>query len=205
MVIHDLICNALLYYRKPVQLFKYLYLYYCMPKEKPAKLEKKPEVKGEAEKKERRIQDIIRLVETNLDGGKPVRVAIRRIRGISFMFSNAVSTISGFGDKRLGELSEQEMQRLEEIIMNPDKFGIPAWLYNRKRDPITGKDKHLAVSKLELTQRMDINEMKKMKSYRGVRHILGLPVRGQRTGSARGGRTVGVSKKKQQPAKSKKK
>jgi len=183
-----------------------------MAKEKPAQAEKKeksgkPEREKEKpeEEKRRRVQDIIRLVETNLDGGKPVRVAIRSIRGVSFMFSNAVANLSGLGDKKVGELSEQELQRLEEIITNPEKFGMPAWLYNRKGDPITGKDKHLAVSKLELTNKMDINEMKKLKSYRGVRHILGLPVRGQRTGSARGGRTVGVSKKKQQPARSKKK
>jgi small subunit ribosomal protein S13 len=181
-----------------------------MEKKKHAHAEKRKEIpKGkkpeEAEKKERRVQDIIRLVETNLDGGKPVKVAIRSIRGVSFMFSNAVSKLSGFGDKKLGELSEQELQGLEEIITNPDKFGIPSWLYNRKRDPVTGRDMHLSVSKLELTQKMDINEMKKLKSYRGVRHILGLPVRGQRTGSGSGGKTVGVSKKKRQPAKSKKK
>ncbi|UCD07581.1 MAG: 30S ribosomal protein S13 [Candidatus Aenigmatarchaeota archaeon] len=180
-----------------------------MEKKKHTRAEKKEIPKGkkpgEAVKKEKRVQDIIRLVETNLDGGKPVNVAIRSIRGVSFMFSNAVSQMSGFGHKKLGELSEQEVQRLEDIILNPDKFGIPSWLYNRKRDPATGRDTHLSVSKLELTQKMDINEMKKLKSYRGVRHILGLPVRGQRTGSGSGGKTVGVSKKKQRPAKSKRK
>ncbi len=159
--------------------------------------------RGAESVKKARVQEIIRLVETNLDGGKSVRVAIRDIRGVSFMFSNAVDKVTGFGSKRLGELSEQELQKLEDVITNPDRSGIPPWLYNRKRDPRTGKSAHLTVSKLDLTQKMDINEMKKLKSYRGVRHIRGLPVRGQRTGSGSGGKTVGVSKKKQQPAKSK--
>lgn len=161
---------------------------------------KKPEI----EKKERRIQDIIRFVETNLDGDKKVKVAIMGIRGVSFMFSNAIAKKIDFADKKLGELSDQETKKLEDIILNPHKFGIPSWLYNRKKDPATGEDRHLAVSKLELRQKMDINDMKKLKSYRGVRHIYGLPVRGQRTGSGSGGKVVGVSKKKQQPSKKKK-
>jgi small subunit ribosomal protein S13 len=186
-----------------------------MAKEKQAPADKKvkEDVKGKEkgkgkkpaeEPQKRKVQEIIRLAETNLDGGKKVKVAIRDVRGVSFMFSNAVTKVVGFGDKRLGELSEHELSHLEDVIANPGKFGIPAWLYNRKRDPITGKDAHLTVSKLELRHKMDINEMKKLKSYRGVRHIVGLRVRGQRTGSGSGGKTVGVSRKKQQPAKKKK-
>lgn len=177
-----------------------------MEKEQRTKAEKgkdKGKKPQEEAKKEARVKDIIRLVETNLDGGKKVRVAIRKIRGVSFMFSNAVAKNIDFADKKLGELSEQEMQKLEEVIMNPERFGIPSWLYNRRKDPATGKDSHLSVSRLELTQKMDINEMKKMKSYRGVRHILGLRVRGQRTSSG-GGKAVGVIRKKEMPAKGKK-
>jgi small subunit ribosomal protein S13 len=44
---------------------------------------------------------------------------------------------------------------------------------------------------------MDINELKRIKCYRGIRHAAKLPVRGQRTrGSFRTGKTVGVSRKK---------
>jgi len=151
-------------------------------------------------------QDIIRIAETNLDGAKKVSDAIRRIRGVSFMMSNAISKLSGFGEKRLGELSDEERNKLEDMIMNPQKHGVPVWMYNRRRDPTTGENKHLAVSELEFTQKMDIGLMRKLKTYKGVRHSLGLPVRGQRTrGSFRKGKTVGVSKRKQQPATSKKK
>jgi small subunit ribosomal protein S13 len=149
------------------------------------------------DKPARAAKQIVRLAETNLDGGKPVRAAIRSIRGVSFMLSNAISSVSGLGDRKLADLSDGELKNLEDIILNPGKHGIPAWLYNRRSDPSSGKDSHLSVSTLDFTSKMDIDQMKKIKSYRGIRHIHHLPVRGQRTrGSFRKGKTVGVSKKK---------
>jgi len=80
--------------------------------------------------------------------------------------------------------------------MHPENYSIPSWLYNRRKDPETGRDKHIAVSRLELTKRMDIGQMRKLKTYKGVRHSFGLPVRGQRTRSSfRHGRSVGVVRK----------
>jgi small subunit ribosomal protein S13 len=86
------------------------------------------------------------------------------------------------------------------MISNPEKHGIPRWMYNRRLDPEDGSDRHMVASKLELRKKMDINELKKRKCYRGVRHILGLPVRGQRTRSSfRTQTTVGVSRAKAKP------
>ncbi len=158
-----------------------------------------------AEAKKLTMQQIIRIGETNVDSGKPISVAIRNIRGVSFMFSNAVVKAYG-SDKKLSELSESELNRLEDIIIHPEKHNIPLWLFNRRKDPQLGVDRHLIASQLDLTHKMDINEMKKMKSYKGVRHILGQPVRGQRTRSSfRTGGTVGVKRQKQMPAKGKSK
>ena len=184
-----------------------------------AKLRKKEEAKGgkpeggkqeEAEKAkpkkgEIKAAEIIRLAETNLDGGKKVKDGIRNIRGVSFMMSNAISKVSGLGGKKISDLSDEEKEKLEDMIMHPERHPIPSWMYNRKRDPNTGEDKHLAVSELEFTQKMDVDLMRKLKTYKGVRHSAGLPVRGQRTrGSFRKGKTVGVSKRKEQPGKKKK-
>ena len=142
-------------------------------------------------------QQIIRLVETNIDGRKDVNSAIRSVSGVSFMFANAITKAGGFGKKKLGELSEEDVKKLEAIITHPEKYNIPSWLYNRRKEPATGEDKHLSASSLEFAHKMDINEMKKNKTYKGVRHSAGLPVRGQRTQSSfRHGRSVGVSKKK---------
>ena len=147
--------------------------------------------------KENEIEKIVRLAETNLDGTKNVEVSIRKVRGVSVMLSNIIAKKSGFRERKLGSLSDSELSALEEIIMQPEKSDIPAWMYNRRRDPETGENRHIVASTLELTTKRDINEMKKLKSYRGVRHIQHLPVRGQRTrGSFRKGKTMGVSRKK---------
>ena len=169
--------------------------------------EEKPE--GEEEKKQRKKEiksiAIERIAETNVDGKKKVRHAIRSVRGISFMLSNAISKQSGFGDKLVEELTEEEKTKLEDMIMHPEKFEIPKWLLNRRKDIASGNDIHLAVSELQFAQRNDIGAMRKLKTYKGIRHSKGLPVRGQRTrGSFRKNSTVGVSKKKEQPASKKK-
>jgi small subunit ribosomal protein S13 len=140
-------------------------------------------------------QKIVRVGETNLDGTKTVGVAIRKIKGVSFSYANAVAKVSGFENKRLGELSEEELNLLEDIMVNPEKHSLPSWCFNRRKDPNSGTDKHLIMSQLDLTQKMDINEEKRIKSYVGIRHILGLPVRGQRTRSSfRKGKVVGVKR-----------
>lgn len=169
------------------------------PEKKP-KEEKKPAARPGDGLRARRI---IRIADTNLDAERSVGRAIREIKGVSFMFSNAVANTCGFKEKTIENLSEDEVSRLEDILSNPVKYGIPAWMVNRRSDPGTGEDRHLIVSNLDFTRTMDINEMKKWKTYKGVRHSLGLPVRGQRTRSSfrTSGRVVGVKRKKEEPAK----
>jgi len=148
------------------------------------------------------MRQIVRLVETNLDGAKPVQEAIRRITGVSFMLSNAITRQCGLYGKKLSALSEGEVKALEEAILNPEKAGLPVWMLNRRSEPASGKSRHLVASQLDFAKKMDINELKKMKCYRGVRHIQGQPVRGQRTRSSfRKGKSVGVRKKKEEPQK----
>ncbi len=159
-------------------------------------------------KKPQKRTHVIRVGETNLDGSKPVITAIRTIKGVSFSYASAVSKAFGKGGTKVSELSEEEIKKLEDIITNPGNHGIPGWMYNRRRDPDSGNDAHLTTSQLQFKQRMDVNKQKKIKSYRGVRHMFGLPVRGQRTrGAFRKGKLVGVSKdraKRQAASKEKK-
>jgi len=69
-------------------------------------------------------------------------------------------------------------------------------LFNRRRDFDTGEDLHLIASDLKLRKEFDIKNLKEIKSYRGMRHAFGLPVRGQRTkGHFRKGAAVGVRRK----------
>jgi small subunit ribosomal protein S13 len=81
--------------------------------------------------------------------------------------------------------------------LNPVKNGIPAYMVNRKKDLRTGEDKHVIGNQLDITVRRDIDRMKRIRSYKGVRHHLHLKVRGQRTKSTgRHGLVIGVMRKK---------
>jgi small subunit ribosomal protein S13 len=144
------------------------------------------------------LKEIVRVGEADLDGKKPIFRAIQKIKGISFMMANAICNAGNFDpNRKIGTLSEDEIRKLEDIMKNPGKYGIPSWLLNRRKDLETGKDIHLIGPDVEFKQRSDIKRMIDMKCYKGVRHMLGLKVRGQRTRSTgRKGRTVGVIRKK---------
>jgi len=96
-----------------------------------------------------------------------------------------------------GYLTDEEVKKIEEVLNDPAKFGIPSWMFNRRKDYYTGEDKHIIESDLTIARQEDINRLKKIRCYRGIRHELGLPCRGQRTKSTfRRGSTVGVSRRK---------
>ncbi len=151
----------------------------------------------------KKLIQIVRLAETDLDGNKTVISGIKKIKGVSHMLANAIAHFYPNSDKKIIDLTDQELASLEEYVRNPEKHGVPRWMLNRRLDPETGIDRHLIGSDLVFVKNMDINKLKRMKSYKGVRHGLGLPVRGQRTRSSfrTSGKSVGVVKKKEQPAK----
>jgi len=77
----------------------------------------------------------------------------------------------------------------------------PNWAINRQADYETGEDQHIVSTDLDIVLKDDINRLKMIRCYRGVRHESGHKVRGQRTRSnGRKGLTLGVSKNKNQPA-----
>lgn len=155
----------------------------------------KPEQKTEAEA----YRHLVRVVNTDLDGKKQILYALTKIRGISYQLANAICAVAGIDiQKKTGELSDTEVEKLDTVIRTPGQFSIPQWMYNRRRDIETGTDKHLFGPDLKFIQDIDIRLMKKIKCYRGVRHSLGLPVRGQRTRSnfrKNKGKVLGVIRK----------
>ncbi len=145
---------------------------------------------------------IVRVMTTDIDGQLSVERALRRIKGVSFMFSKSVCTATQTdGKRKIGDLSEEEVKTIEAFIKDPK---LPDWMLNRRKDPETGKDLHLSMAQQQLKKREDINTLRRIRAYRGIRHELGQPTRGQRTRSTfRTQKAVGVSKKKAQPAKKK--
>ena len=137
-------------------------------------------------------------LRARVDGNAKVEYSLTQIRGIGRRFAKAVVMVAGINPSlRLGALPEKDIAKLEEIIIDPIKNGIPNWMANRKKDLRTGDDLHIIGNPLELTVKRDIDRMKRIRSYKGVRHHMGLKVRGQRTKSTgRHGLVVGVVRRK---------
>lgn len=147
------------------------------------------------------VNMIVRFAEADLIGTKKIIPALMRVKGIGHALAGAIVQVSGIDTKKIaGKLTDEEIKKLEDIAMNPMKYGVPSFLVNRRNDPETGESYHKLSSDLIFTKKTDIDNMKKIQCYKGVRHQLGLPVRGQRTRSSfRTGSGVGVVKKKEAP------
>jgi len=158
---------------------------------------KPPEQKPSAKPADANFRQLVRVSGIVLDGNKEVYRVLPKIKGIGPNTAQVMLHVMGIGkDVKLGSLTEEEIAKIEENIATLNKK-MPAWMVNRQKDYATGENLHLTGSDLEISQREDITRHKRIKSYKGIRHILGLPVRGQRTRTSfRSGSAIGVSRKK---------
>ena len=140
---------------------------------------------------------IVRIIGTDLEGSGKLEYGLAKIRGLGINLSKAVIKKADLNvDLRVGNLTEADVEKIEDILRNPKKYDIPGWMLDRPKDLETGEDLHLIGPDLTLRTKTDIDDMKQMRSWKGTRHSLGLKVRGQRTKtSGRTGRAVGVKKK----------
>lgn len=169
-----------------------------MAEKKAEKAEKGEKKKAPEDKKEpHRMRVLVRVLGTDLDGDKKVGTAILKIRGVSHSFSKAICGAAKIdSNKKLGSFTENEIAELEQAIKSPLELGVPVWIVNRRKNIEDGKDLHVSSAGVDVSTKFDVKRMIDKKSYKGVRHMLGLPVRGQRTRSSfRHGRTVGVIRK----------
>jgi small subunit ribosomal protein S13 len=134
---------------------------------------------------------------TDMQGTLKTVYALTKIKGVSLSLSNAILKKAEVNpDLRVGFLTETEINKIEEIIKDPTKHSMPNWLFNKRKNAETGKDIHLISADLVLRTKMDIDEAKEIRSWRGYRHAYGLKVRGQHTKTTgRAGKALGVKKK----------
>ncbi len=120
------------------------------------------------------------------------------VRGVGRRFAQALVHIVGLDPSmRVGDLTDRDITRIEEIIANPVENGIPSWMVNRQHDLKTGENRHITGTDLDLMLKLDLDRMKRTRSWKGIRHEMGLKVRGQRTRTTgRRGLVVGVMRKK---------
>ncbi|MBI2668261.1 30S ribosomal protein S13 [Candidatus Woesearchaeota archaeon] len=147
------------------------------------------------------FKHIVRIANVDLPGQKQIHLALTGIKGLGINFADSVCLTAGI-DKttKTGTLNDEQIKKLNEIVNNPAKYNFPPWMLNRRKDYDTGADTHFLTGTLTFTVDNDIKRQKKIKSYVGVRHIHGQPVRGQRTRSnfrKNKGKVVGVVKKKE--------
>lgn len=126
-------------------------------------------------------QRMVRILSTDIEGNMRIYPALTKIKGVSWSFSNAVcKSLNIDKNKKIGSFSQDEIKKISDFIQ---KFEVPSFVLNRKRDRETGEDIHVVGTNLELKKDFDIKRLRQIKSYKGFRHYLNLPVRGQRTKS----------------------
>jgi len=122
-----------------------------------------------------------RIAGINIPDNKKIEIALTYIYGIGRSLSNRILSKAKIDSNILtNKLSNQEVNRLREIV--------------EKDYRVEGE--------LRQEKMLNIKRLKDIGSYRGIRHIKGLPVRGQQTktntrtvrGNVR--RTMGSGRKK---------
>ncbi len=150
----------------------------------------------DGDKEDSEFKYIVRIANTDLQGEKPVVVALPGVKGVGVRTAEILADQLGLDRRaRIGDLPDEKIEEIEKTLKElPDV--VPPWLLNRRKDFETGADHHRIGAELDLGLRDDINLMRKIRCYRGIRHETGQKVRGQRTRSnGRSGLTVGVMKK----------
>ena len=120
-----------------------------------------------------------RIAGVDLPANKRAEIGLTYIYGIGRSRSNKILSEAGVEvDKRVRELSEEEVNRIRTVI--DQQGGVEGDLRKQIQ--------------------MDIKRMMDIGCYRGLRHRRGLPVRGQRTHTnartRKGPRRMTVAKKK---------
>merc|ERR1739849_65427 len=144
------------------------------------------------------FQLVRRILNTNVDGRRKVMFALTGIKGIGRRFSGQICKRAEIdGNKRAGILTNEEIEKIVEIIQNPLQYGIPKWFLNRQKDINDNSYSQLFANNLDMALREDLTRLRKIRAHRGIRHYFGLTVRGQHTKTTgRRGKTVGVARKK---------
>jgi len=123
--------------------------------------------------------------------------SLTAITGIGRRFANLICKKAEVDpNKRAGELTQDEVEKLVAIIQNPKQFKIPLWFLNRQKDYKTGKYQQSFSNNLGAKLREDLERLKKIRAHRGLRHYWGIRVRGQHTKTTgRRGKTMAAVKK----------
>jgi small subunit ribosomal protein S13 len=139
---------------------------------------------------------IVRIANSDIDGQKRTVIGLQSIKGVGARVAQTVVHKAGIEQSvKIGTLSDEKVKELESLVLKYVEYA-PSWAVNRQLDYESGADMHLFGNDLDMVQKDDVNRMKMIRCYRGIRHETHHKVRGQRTRSnGRKGLTLGVKKK----------
>ncbi len=139
---------------------------------------------------------IVRIANSDIDGQKRTVIGLQGIKGVGARTAQTIVNKAQVDlSTKIGSLDDETVKKLENLVITYVEYA-PVWAINRQLDYESGADMHLISSDLEMVQRDDINRLKMIRSYRGIRHETHKKVRGQRTRTnGRKGLTLGVKKK----------
>ncbi len=150
--------------------------------------EEQPDNAGEDGEED--IRYFVRIGQADLDGTKSVERSLTDLKGIGHRAARVIADKAGVDrTATFGALDDDTIDEIVDIVEGFEGE-VPEWLTNHRNDFFAGETTHEIGNDFELTRRQDINRMKMIDSYRGVRHKRGQKVRGQRTKST--GRTEGT-------------
>jgi small subunit ribosomal protein S13 len=153
-------------------------------------------------KTEQKLTNIVRIAGRDINGEYNIVAALWNIKGISHNLAQAIALVTqrkyGISETTsIGSLDEANLAKLESVIKEPGKYGVPVYMLNRRNDIDTGTDLHFVGTDLIVKIKQDMENGIKLQSWIGFRRQYGQKVRGQRTRSTgRTGKTVGVTKKR---------
>ncbi|MDP3948001.1 MAG: 30S ribosomal protein S13 [bacterium] len=102
----------------------------------------------------------MRIVGINIPDNKRIEIALTYIYGIGGAASKKILGATKISpDKRAKDLSTEETRRIQDYLLT----------------------NHKVEGELRQLVRQNIQRLKEIKAYRGIRHMRRLPVRGQRT------------------------
>jgi small subunit ribosomal protein S13 len=136
------------------------------------------------------IRYFVRIGQSDLDGTQSVERALTDLNGIGRRAARIIAEEAGVD--RTATFGALDDDTIEDVVALVEGFAdeTPEWLTNHRNEFFSGETTHRIGNDLEITRRQDINRMKMIDSYKGIRHKRGQKVRGQRTKST--GRTEGT-------------
>jgi small subunit ribosomal protein S13 len=162
--------------------------------------EKKIAKKPQKEEKES-FRGIVRIAGKDVSGELNLVRALDGVKGIGHTMAAVAASVlhkelSIDPSARVGELTEEQVEKIDKILFSLQDYGIPKFLLNRRSDFTSGTDRHIIMNDLIFETTQDVEREKKSYTWKGYRHTYGQKVRGQRTrNTGRTGMAVGVLRK----------